>query len=148
MAELQTLVHKAVIPLAASESIGDFTSKLREAVVKSARSKMTVSKKDDVHPVEIFGDSVIVNLYKSYDTSPDLTYEERNKYYQIDYKRDASGAFTFGESAVEVERVTRYEPKNDLATSVSKSMPAPEEIAEVSKASWKKVDLFRGVILR
>lgn len=113
--KMEVVVHKASIPLAAGESIHDFTRSLSDAGRKHVKTKLNIGKSGNAWMAEAFATSAIFSVYKS---------GEGDKYYAAAYKRDKTGNFEFG-ALMEVRRKTVFTPKTDtMALTKSKDVEA------------------------
>lgn len=109
------VVHKANVPLAKGESLGQYTQRLNGDARKYVQKQLNLSDKGtSVYMLEVFADKAIMDVYQYKEGSPS-TY----KFYGIDYARKANGDFEFKE-LTEVERVTSYEPKASLSITKGK----------------------------
>jgi len=129
---MKVIVHKANLPLKTNESVSSFTNSLHEAARHHMALKSnTTYEKLDAWLVETYSDKLVMSVYQ--DSGP-------NKYYAYTYKRETTGAFTFGEPA-EMERVTVYKPKEQLvAKSVFGEFDWPQHgWAEMEKNFWAGV---------
>ncbi len=115
-------VHKATINLVAGESIGDFTSALRDALRQHVTKGM--AKGDHMWMVEVFAAKAVYEVYKSSNEAGGGPTEE---YWSVDWKRE-KGVFSFG-SSTEVQRHVAFKPKpgmsitkNDVDGWVEKSL--------------------------
>lgn len=138
-------VHKANISLLSKESIDEFRSKLREAVcAHMATTHALNSKTDDCWAAEVYGDSVIVCVYKNESM---LGSSRSSSYYRVSYTRDKDGVFTFGEST-KVKRTEVWTAVTD-GVSIKKSLgdaSNEEEFEKISKGMWKTESLFAGIL--
>ena len=102
-----------------------------------------MGEKDGVYVAEVYGDAVVVNVYK-YDGN-----SESSAYWKIPYTRDKkTGAFTFG-AGTKVQRMEVYSAVPDSTISITKSLDqstSPEEFQEISKSMWKPASLFHGIV--
>jgi hypothetical protein len=141
---LEAFVHKAVVPLIGDESVGTFSTKIKDSARNHLKTALSLGDKDSIYAAEVFGDSVVLNSYKYNDYG-----SSGSKYYQVPYTRDKKGGdFTFG-TPVEVMPVMTYEPVNDefsVAKRLLGNIPDEEKFLIIRKASWKKTSLFNGVI--
>lgn len=130
------VVHKASITLADGESIGQFTSKLRDAGRNYIASKLNLPKDSSVYPVEIFSKSIVFDVYQY---GPNVKEGDRARFYAAAYARKDSGDFEFS-TLTEVERVTSYQAKQ-TATVMKASDKAPGwvEVAVAKAAFWSGV---------
>ncbi len=109
----KVVVHKASIPLAAGESVREFTRKLSDAGATALRSKQNLPDKGtDIFMLEAFSDAVIFEVFKF---GPDVPHEKRMRFFAMKFTRKDTGAFDFTDST-EVQRVTRFEPKQTPVT--------------------------------
>lgn len=129
---MEVVVHKAALQLKAGESVSVFTQNLTDAGRSYLKQKLNLQKGDACYAMETFADKVVFNTYK-YENPP-----SQDKYYAVKYSRKPDGSFEFGE-AVEVQRVTTYEAKNNTFT-VTKSKDGDDEAppgwATVKKSMW------------
>jgi hypothetical protein len=124
-------VHKAAITLGTGESIGQFTSRIREAGVKFLKQKLNLTKAG-IYPVEIFSKTIVFNVYKFGDSN--TTGEAFDKLYAVAFTRKNSGDFEFG-TLIEVERVTSYHAK-------SKTM----DVTKSLHPGWVEKSLWGGIL--
>lgn len=131
----EVIVHKAKLPLAKGESLGQYTQRLSESVRKYAMTKLNVQK-GGAFMCEAYGDSLVVDVYKRplNDDGP-----TEYKYYSVEYTRKEDGNFTFGPFQ-EVERVTSFKPKAPL--SITKSVEPPREF----KPGWVFKSVWGGLL--
>lgn len=116
------VVHKANVPLAKGESLGQYTNRLNGDARKYVQKQLNLSDKGtSVYTLEVFSDKAIVDVYQYKEGGPS-TY----KFYGIDYTRKANGDFEFKE-LTEVERVTSYEPKASLSITKGKKAKKGED---------------------
>lgn len=110
--EARVMVEKSQLPLKDGETLRDFLKNMGMAVMDHLKNKASVGKDADVYPVDIYGDKVIVDLYVG--SEPNLVGEgeSRVKYYQMDYVRNVSGEFEFGDP-MEMEKRTVFIPKGE-----------------------------------
>lgn len=141
------VVHKGSITLADGESLSQFTSKLRDAGSKFMASKLNLMKDSSVYPIEIFGKSIVFDVYQY---GPNVPAEKRQRFYAAAYTRKDSGDFEFS-TMTEVERVTTYQAKQTAVAKSkdAKTQSAPEQRAELTNApGWvqTKKAFWAGVI--
>lgn len=125
----EVTVHKANVALIQGESLSAFSMAIRDASQAAMRKSFTLSDKDYVYVIEIFGDSVVLELYRS-GTGKTL-------YLMMPYERKA-GVFNFGKAS-EVRRVTTFLPAVDSSTlgnqvEVKKAL---ESIEKASREAWR-----------
>mgnify|MGYP001035881266 CR=1 FL=1 len=108
-------VHKANVPLAKGESLGQYTRKLEDAARKHLFQKLNLGQKCWVYMVEVYKDSAIADVYKA---SSAIDMPGKYSYYAMKYTRSANGEFEFS-SVTEVERVVSFEPKTMMTVAKS-----------------------------
>lgn len=139
MANAQThdvVVHKASIALADGESIGQYTSKLRDAGRSYINQKLNLVKDASVYPVEIFSKSIVFDVYQY---GPNSAPDKRARFYAAAYTRKDSGDFEFS-TLTEVERVTMYQAKQTATVTKAQGEDTDHPGWDVKKS------LFAGVI--
>jgi hypothetical protein len=125
--KMEVVVHKVDIPLAAGESIHDFTRSLSDAGVEFVKGKLNIGKSGGAWMAEAFSTAAIFSTYK--DGGP-------NQYYAAAYKRDKAGNFEFG-TLMEVQRKTVFTPKTDtMALTKSKDV----EVVIKAEGTWDHVN--------
>lgn len=110
--QMNVVVHKANISLAAGESLHNFTRKLGDAARVHTAKKFLLNREkgDYTWPVELFSDTVIMSVEK--DRLP-------VKLYAMKYMRDGkSMEFKFGDP-VAVERKTTFSPVNGVTPTIN-----------------------------
>jgi len=118
----EVAVSKAGLPLRAGESLQQYTQALRDAGTEFIKQKLNVPTAVDnksgssVYMMEVFASTAVFELYRWGDT---VKAGEAMKFFACKYSREDSGKFSFSDS-IEVERVTRFEPKKTLAITKAK----------------------------
>lgn len=112
--EIRVSVEKE-LPMVKDESVNDFLDLLRREVTKWAKDEFKLGEKGHAWPRDVFGDAVVVEVYKS--TEDGIQAGEH--LFQAPYSRKGVN-FEFGKPVAVVRRVT-YVP-------VSK--------ADVNKSFW------------
>jgi hypothetical protein len=107
----EVVVHKAGIPLAAGESLGQYMSLLNSAVKEHAKKKIGGGQDKNLYPymIEAYADSCVIDLYTPSDSSGA---GGGYKYYSIPYTRK-DGTFSFG-AMTEVIPVKTFQPVTAL----------------------------------
>lgn len=128
----EVAIHKAGLPLRDGESLNEFTQQLRDSGSQTLTKKLnlvnTEKNYSSVYMVEAFGSAAIFEVYKS---GPNISPNDRMRFYAMKYSRDDSGGFQF-DNMTEVQRVTRFEQKKPAQ--VMKSVAAEQEVAP----GWQK----------
>lgn len=132
----EVVVHKARLPIAKGESLGQYTQRLSEAARKYAMTKLSVQK-GGAYMCETYSDSLVMDVYKRPMNDDGPT---EYKYYSVAYTRKENGDFTFGPFQ-EVERVTSFKPKGNLAVTKSKDAQ-PKEF----KPGWVYKSIWGGLL--
>lgn len=105
------------LPIKQGESVYEYARAVGDAARSVLTSKFNIAKgKGDVYVCEIYQSSIIFEICKYETTDP----KDRYKTYATTYKRADTGAFTFGDTPQEVQRVVRYESVSSTNTTKSK----------------------------
>lgn len=131
----EVAVHKAGLPLKTNESLSEFTQALRDAGGQFFTQKLNLVNTEksyaSCYMVETFATAAVFEIYKSGEGVKPM---ERMRFYAVKYSRDDAGKFAF-DSMTEVQRVTRFEAK----TQVAKSADIPEGWELAEKSLWSGV---------
>lgn len=121
------LVHKANLPLAEKESVGEFMQKLRKSLAGFILPKVKATKNGSVWPLEVFSKSVISEVYMPTQKDDEVSY----RLFKCDFTRKGD-SFSFGEPR-EVKRGFV-----DLETGV--------DVTKAIEVEKRKAELWTGVL--
>jgi hypothetical protein len=130
----ECVVHKANLVLGKGESLGAYTSKLREAAnAHIAKSLNLTPKNCSSYMVEAFADAAIFDVSKRpmVEGNP-WTYA----LYAVKYTRKADGTFEFNDTT-EVERVVSYQAKGPMSVTKAKKCDDGDEEFEDEELAKK-----------
>lgn len=113
-------VEKAAMPFLEGESLQDFVNSLKKPCGDHLEKKGLYNKaKDAIFPAQVFHNRIMVEVDKGVrgPYNPDEVQEPT--VYELKFKRDAAGNYTFVDEPTEMMRRIQYVPK---AQAVQKSM--------------------------
>lgn len=125
-------VHKN-LPLAAGETVSQFTQKLRKKGSDFLMQQLNIAKdKGGSYMVEVMSNVAIFEVYKR------ETGGDGYKFYAMKFTRDKVGEFALSD-LTEVERITSFRAKS---AAIQKSLVAES----VRDEAWCRKSLFAGVV--